>query len=92
MELKYDNGKNEKIKYEDMELIKMNNKIIESDLKNAVKKSRNESSHSNNEFNKKTREITTCLRGQVKTQEENANIIKEQYKQIQRIYTNRVKE
>ena len=36
--------------------------------------------------------MTTCLRGQVRAQEETANIIKEQYKQIQKLYNNKVKD
>ena len=74
-----------------MELVKINNKILENNLKEIVNKSKKERISSLNEFNKRTREITTCLRGQARTQEENANIIKEQYNQIQKIYTSKVK-
>ena len=45
-----------------------------------------------NLIKKQTREMTTCLRGQVRAQEETANIIKEQYKQIQKLYNNKVKD
>lgn len=91
MLLKHENEIKEKKIYEDMELVKINNKILENNLKEIVNKSQKERITSLNEFNKRTREITTCLRGQARTQEENANIIKEQYNQIQKIYTSKVK-
>ena len=91
MLLKHENEIKEKKIYEDMELVKINNKILENNLKEIVNKSKKERISSLNEFNKRTREITTCLRGQARTQEENANIIKEQYNQIQKIYTSKVK-
>lgn len=91
MELKYDNGLSEKKVYEEMEVTRLNNRNLENHLKDVVLKSKQEKQHSLNEYNKKTREITACLRGQVRSQEENANIIKEQYEQIQKIYTSKVK-
>lgn len=91
MLLKHETGIQEKKIYEDMEVIKLNNKALEQSLKEIVDKSHKEKITSLNEFNKRTREITSCLRGQARTQEENANIIKEQYKQIQKIYTSKVK-
>ena len=91
MNLKQDNSIKEKKVYEDMEITKLNNKALENTLKEIVDKTRKERAHALNEYNKKTREITACLRGQARTQEENANIIKEQYNQIQKIYASKVK-
>ena len=91
MNLKQDNSIKEKKIYEDMEITKLNNKALENTLKEIVDKTRKERAHALNEYNKKTREITACLRGQARTQEENANIIKEQYNQIQKIYASKVK-
>ncbi|MCQ2821544.1 MAG: hypothetical protein MJ252_30165, partial [archaeon] len=91
MELKYDNGLKEKKVYEEMEVTKLNNRALENNLNDAIAKGRQEKIHSLSEYNKKTREITANLRGQVRVQTESANIIKEQYNQIQKIYTSKVK-
>ncbi len=91
-ELRLDNGKGEKKIYEDMEVIKNQNQQLENELKTVVANANKEKAHNLHEFNKKTREMTVCLRGQVRAQEETANIIKEQYKQIQKLYNNKVKD
>jgi coiled-coil domain-containing protein 77 len=91
-ELRLDNGKGEKKIYEDMEVIKNKNQQLENELKTVIKNANKEKALNLHEFNKKTREMTTCLRGQVRAQEETANIIKEQYKQIQKLYNNKVKD
>ena len=91
-ELRLDNGKGEKKIYEDMEVIKNKNQQLENELKTVVANANKEKAHNLHEFNKKTREMTVCLRGQVRAQEETANIIKEQYKQIQKLYNNKVKD
>ena len=62
MLLKHENEIKEKKIYEDMELVKLNNKILENNLKEIVNKSKKERISSLNEFNKRTREITTCTR------------------------------
>ena len=90
MELKYDNGIKEKKNYEKMDEIKTSNKKIANDLKSIVQNYTKEKKFNLNEYNKKTREMTKCLRDQVRAQEEAANLIKEQYKQIQKIYGDRV--
>jgi hypothetical protein len=90
MELKYDNGIKEKKNYEEMEEIKNENKKIAKNLNNVVQNYSKEKKFNANEYNKKTREMTKNLREQVRAQEEAANLIKEQYKQIQKIYSDRV--
>ena len=90
MELKYDNGIKERKNYEKMDEIKTSNKKIANDLKSIVQNYTKEKKFNQNEYNKKTREMTKCLRDQVRAQEEAANLIKEQYKQIQKIYGDRV--
>ena len=90
MELKYDNGIKEKKNYEEMEEIKNENKKIAKNLNNIVQNFTKEKKFNANEYNKKTREMTKNLREQVRAQEEAANLIKEQYKQIQKIYSDRV--
>ena len=90
MELKYDNGIKEKKNYEKMDEINNSNTKIANDLKSIVQNYTKEKKFNLNEYNKKTREMTKCLRDQVRAQEEAANLIKEQYKQIQKIYGDRV--
>jgi len=89
IELKYDNGIKEKKNYENLDELKNSNKKIANNLKSIVQNYTKEKKFNLNEYNKKTREMTKCLRDQVRAQEEAANLIKEQYKQIQKIYFDR---
>jgi hypothetical protein len=92
MHLKYDTSLNEKKVYEELELVKLQNEALGVTIKDLAHKSNIEKETHKNDYDKKTKEISKVMRTQVKSQEENINIIKEQYKQIQKIYTTRVKE
>jgi hypothetical protein len=92
MQLKYDSSNNERKLYEELELVKLQNEALGVSLKELSSKVMNDKEHSKNDYDRKTKEITNVMRNQVKSHEENNNIIKEQYKQIQKIYTTRVKE
>jgi len=92
MQLKYDSSCVEKKLYEELELLKLQNEALSVSLKDTVSRTSVDKELSKNDYERKTREISNVMRSQVKTHEENINIIKEQYKQIQKIYTTRVKE
>jgi hypothetical protein len=92
MQLKYDSSNVEKKLYEEIELLKLQNEALSISLKEISNKTSLDKELNKNDYDRKTREITNVMRSQVKTHEENINIIKEQYKQIQKIYTTRVKE
>ena len=92
MQLKYDSSNTEKRLYEELEVIKLQNEALEVSLKELMQRTNTDKETTKTDYERKTREITNVMRTQVKSQEENNNIIKEQYKQIQKIYTTRVKE
>jgi hypothetical protein len=92
MQLKYESSTNEKKIYEELETVKIQNEALSVSLKELMHRTNVDKETVKSDYEKKTREITNVMRIQVKTQEENNNIIKEQYKQIQKIYTSRVKE
>jgi coiled-coil domain-containing protein 77 len=92
MQLKYDCSNSEKRLYEELEVVKLQNEALEVSLKELMYRSNTDKETTKTDYERKTREITNVMRNQVKSQEENNNIIKEQYKQIQKIYTTRVKE
>jgi hypothetical protein len=92
MQLKYDSSNNERKLYEELELVKLQNEALSVSLKELTSKTLQDKDVSKNDYERKTKKITNIMRGQVKAHEENINIIKEQYKQIQKIYTSRVKE
>jgi len=92
MQLKYDSSNTEKRLYEELEMIKLQNEALSVSLRDLMHRANVDKETTKTDYERKTREITSVMRTQVKTQEENNNIIKEQYKQIQKIYTTRVKE
>ncbi len=92
MQLKYDSSNVEKKLYEELELLKLQNEALSVSLREVGNKTTMDKEITKNDYERKTKEITNVMRSQVKTHEENINIIKEQYKQIQKIYTSKVKE
>jgi hypothetical protein len=92
MQLKYDSSTNEKKLYEELEMTKLQNEALSCSLKEFMQRTNIDKEFNKNDYERKTKEITNVMRTQVKNHEENINIIKEQYKQIQKIYTSRVKE
>lgn len=89
---KYYTNMKEKQKYEELEVMKAKNELLQHTIEDLMKKNKKEKEYIVSEYKKKTREITTTLCGQARTQEENGNLIKEQYKQIQKIYNSKVKD
>jgi len=92
LHLKYDSSTNEKTLYEEIELLKLQNEALSETVKDLNYKNSLDKQSSKNEIEKKTKDISNAMRNQIKNYEENINIIKEQYKQIQKIYTNKVNE
>ena len=90
MDLKYDMEINNKKLNDEYELAKLQNEALTHSLNDIIKKTTIEKEVNRNEYARKTREVTNSLRNQVKAKEENANLIKEQYKQIQKIYADKV--
>lgn len=92
LEVKYDTDINNKKLNEENNLIKMQNQALENSLKDIIKKASIEREANKNEYARKTKEVTNSLRKQVRSKEDHANLVKEQYKQVQKIYADKVNE
>jgi hypothetical protein len=92
MDLKYDSGINKKKLDDELELTKLQNEALNNSLKDVIRKNNVEREVGKKEYARKTRQLANALRNQVKNKEENANLVKEQYKQIQQIYSDKVNE
>ena len=92
MDLKYDSGINKKKLDDELELTKLQNEALNNSLKDVIRKNKVEREVGKKEYARKTRQLANALRNQVKNKEENANLVKEQYKQIQQIYSDKVNE
>jgi len=92
MDLKYDTDKNNKRLNEELELTKLQNEALKNSLNDITKKANIEKEVSKNEYNRKTKQVANTLRNQVKKKEENANLVKEQYKEIEKIYADKLNE
>ena len=90
MDLKYDLEINNKKLNEEFELAKLQNEALQNSLKDVIKKCHIEREVSKNEYARKTKDVTNSLRNQVRAKEEKAILVKEQYKQIQKIYADKV--
>ncbi|MCQ2816005.1 MAG: hypothetical protein MJ252_01955, partial [archaeon] len=92
LDVKYDTAINNKKLHEENDLIKLQGQALESSLKDVIKKMNIEREVTKNEYARKTKEVTNSLRKQVRKKEDAANLVKEQYKQIQKIYADKVNE
>jgi len=73
-------------------MYKLQNEALSESLNQLNVKISFDNERNKNDFDKKANEITNVFRNQVKNHEENINIIKEQYKQVQKIYAQRIED
>ena len=92
MHLKYDSNQTERRLYEEMELTKLQNESLSITLKDISTKAQVDKELSKNDYERKKREVSSLLRNQLKSQEDHNALIKEQYKQVQRIYSQKLNE
>lgn len=90
MQLKFDSQNNERKLYECQEVLRTQNEALQISLQELSTRSNIDIASIKNESEKKATQIANMMRTQVKNQEENNTIIKEQYKQIQKIYNTKV--
>lgn len=86
MHLKFDSSTNEKRLYEEIELIKLHNESLSKSIHDLTSKNIQEKQFNKNIYERRRTEISTNLRNQIKSHQEQNNLIKEQYKQIQNMY------
>lgn len=92
MILKFESSNNEKSLLENLELSKLENQALISTIKELSEKTDEEKKIIDKRSEDRVKEISNIMRSKIKTHEENILIIKDQYKQIQGIYTERIKQ
>lgn len=90
MHLKYDSGQVEKRLYEELEMMKLQNESLNLTINEVSSRAKIEKEFSKNDFERKNREIAAALRSQLKQKEDHNALIKEQYSQIQKLYSDKL--
>ena len=92
MDLKYDtNQNNQKIK-DEIEMIKLQGEGLQSSINELKKKTKMDKELNKKDFDKRTRQVASSLRTQVKTKEETANLAMKQFNDIQQMYEDKINE
>ena len=92
MDLKYDtNQNNQKIK-DEIETMKLQGEALQSSINELKKKTKMDKELNKKDFDKRTRQVASSLRTQVKTKEETANLAMKQFNDIQQMYEDKINE
>ena len=90
MSLKMEYSHNEKKLFEELELLKLQNQALVISIKEYSTQNNNEKEICIKEIESKAKKVTEIMKSQLKNSEENMRIIREQYKQIQVIYQEKI--
>ena len=92
MDLKYDtNQNNQKIK-DAIEMTKLQGEALQGSINELIKKNKMDKEMNKKDFDRRTRQVASTLRTQVKTKEETANLAMKQFNDIQKIYEDKINE
>ena len=92
MDLKYDtNQNNQKIK-DAIEMAKLQGEALQGSINELIKKNKINKEMNKRDFDRRTRQVASTLRTQVKTKEETANLAMKQFNDIQKMYEDKINE
>lgn len=92
MDLKYDtNANNQKLKNE-IDMTKLQGEALQTSINDLKKKSKLDKAMNKKDYDKRTRQVASTLRTQVKTKEETANLAMKQFNDIQQLYEDKINE
>ena len=92
MDIKYDiNQNSQKIK-DEIEMTKLQGEALQGSINELIKKSKMDKEMNKKDFDRRTRQVASTLRTQVKTKEETANLAMKQFNDIQKIYEDKINE
>ena len=92
MDLKYDtNQNNQKIK-DAMEMAKLQGEALQGSINELIKKSKLDKEMNKRDFDRRTRQVASTLRTQVKTKEETDNLAMKQFNDIKKMYEDKINE
>ena len=92
MDLKYDtHANNQKLKNE-IDMTKLQGEALQTSINDLKKKSKLDKAMNKKDYDKRTRQVASTLRTQVKTKEETANLAMKQFNDIQQLYEDKINE
>ena len=92
MDLKYDtNLNNQKLK-DEIEMTKLQGEALQGSINELKKKTKMDKEISKKDYDKRSRQVASTLRTQVKTKEESANLAMRQFNDIQQMYEDKINE
>ena len=92
MDLKYDTNQNNQKLKDEIEMKKLQGEALQGSINELIKKSKIDKEMNKKDFDRRTRQLASTLRTQVKTKEETANLAMKQFNDIQKIYEDKINE
>ena len=92
MDLKYDTNQNNQKLKDEIEMTKLQGEALQGSINEVKKKTKMDKEMSKKDYDRRTRQVATTLRTQVKTKEETANLAMKQFNDIQQIYEDKINE
>ena len=92
MDLKYDTNQNNQKLNDEIEMKKLQGEALQGSINELIKKSKIDKEICKKDFDRRTRQLASTLRTQVKTKEETANIVMRQFNDIQKMYEDKMNE
>ena len=92
MDLKYDTNHNNQKINDEIEMKKLQGEALQGSINELIKKSKIDKEINKKDFDRRTRQLASTLRTQVKTKEETANIVMRQFNDIQKMYEGKMNE
>ena len=92
MDLKYDTNQNNQKLNDEIEMKKLQGEALKGSINELIKKNKIDKEISKKDFDRRTRQLASTLRTQVKTKEETANIVMRQFNDIQKMYEDKMNE
>ena len=90
MDLKYDTNQNNQKINDEIEMTKLQGEALQGSINELKKKTKIDKEMNKKDYDRRTRQVATTLRTQVKTKEETANLAMKQFNDIQQLYEDKI--
>ena len=90
MDLKYDTNQNNQKINDEIEMTKLQGEALQGSINELKKKTKIDKEMNKKDYDRRTRQVATNLRTQVKTKEETANLAMKQFNDIQQLYEDKI--
>ena len=92
MDLKYDTNQNNQKLKDALEINKLQGEALQGSINELIQKNKIDKEMNKKDFDRRTRQVASNLRTQVKTKEETANLAMKQFNDIQKMYEEKINE